>query len=55
MRCSLAIALLSASTAVEAARRVGVPTPILPKLRHDEHGRVVGIVFPDDPDYDRLP
>lgn len=42
-------------TAVEAARRVGVPTPILPKLRHDAHGRVVGIVFPDDSDYDRLP
>lgn len=42
-------------TAVEAARQVGVPTPILPKLRHDAHGRVVGIVFPDDPDYDRLP
>lgn len=41
--------------AVVAALRVGVPTPILPKLRHDLDGRVVGIVFPDDPDYERLP
>lgn len=41
----------STSEAVAAANRVGVPTPILPKLRFDGDGRVVGIVFPDDPDY----
>lgn len=41
--------------AVDAARRIGVPTPILPKLRFDHEGRVVGIVFPDDPEYHVLP
>lgn len=43
------------ATAVDAARQIGVPTPILPKLRHDGEGRVVGIVFPGEPEYDRLP
>lgn len=41
----------SSRDAVEAAQRIGVPTPILPKLRFDADGRVVGIVFPDDPAY----
>lgn len=45
----------NSTTAVDAARRIGVPTPILPKLRHDAEGRVVGIVFPGDPAYDRIP
>ena len=41
--------------AVAAAQSIGVPTPILPKLRYDVDGRVVGIVFPDDPAYAALP
>jgi 8-oxo-dGTP pyrophosphatase MutT (NUDIX family) len=41
--------------AVAAAQTIGVPTPILPKLRFDGDGRVVGIVFPDDPAYAQLP
>jgi hypothetical protein len=41
--------------AVAAARTIGVPTPILPKLRYDDDGRVVEIVFPDDPAYALLP
>jgi 8-oxo-dGTP pyrophosphatase MutT (NUDIX family) len=45
----------SSRDAVDAAERVGVPTPILPKLRYDSDGRVVGIVFPDDPLYATLP
>jgi len=45
----------SSRDAVAAAERVGVPTPILPKLRYDSDGRVVGIVFPDDPLYATLP
>lgn len=45
----------NSTTAVDAARRIGVPTPILPKLRHDAEGRVVGIVFPGDPAYDQIP
>ena len=40
--------------ALDAAKRIGVPTPILPKLRHDAEGRVVGIVFPGEPHYDEL-
>lgn len=45
----------SSRDAVESAARIGIPTPILPKLRHDADGRVVGIVFPDDPAYADLP
>jgi 8-oxo-dGTP pyrophosphatase MutT (NUDIX family) len=44
----------STSAAVSAAQTIGVPTPILPKLRYDSDGRVVGVVFPDDPDYTDL-
>jgi 8-oxo-dGTP pyrophosphatase MutT (NUDIX family) len=40
--------------AVNAAKQIGVPTPILPKLRYDAEGRVVGIVFPGEPQYDEL-
>ena len=41
--------------AMSAASAVGVPTPILPKLRFDGDGRVVAIVFPDDSAYATLP
>ena len=44
----------SSSTAIDAARQIGVPTPVLPKLRRDAEGRVVGIVVPGDPAYDEL-
>jgi len=40
--------------AIMAARSIGVPTPILPKLRYDGDGRVVGIVLPDEPDYIKM-
>ena len=37
--------------ALAAAQRVGTPVTVLPKLRTDAEGRVVGIVLPGDPDY----
>jgi hypothetical protein len=39
--------------ALQAARAVGVPPVILPKLRIAD-GRVVGLAFPGDADYDSL-
>jgi hypothetical protein len=38
----------STSAAVAAAQTIGVPTPILPKLRYDSDGRVVGVVHLHD-------
>jgi 8-oxo-dGTP pyrophosphatase MutT (NUDIX family) len=43
------------ASAVAAAAAVGVPRTILPKLRHDADGRLIGVAMPDDPDYDALP
>lgn len=40
-----------AESAMAAARQLGQPTAILPKLRRDATGRVRGIAMPDDPDY----
>jgi 8-oxo-dGTP pyrophosphatase MutT (NUDIX family) len=37
--------------ALTAAQRVGTPVTVLPKLRTDAEGRVVGIILPGDPDY----
>jgi 8-oxo-dGTP pyrophosphatase MutT (NUDIX family) len=37
--------------ALAAAQRVGTPVTVLPKLRTDAEGRVVGIILPGDPDY----
>ena len=44
----------STSAAVAAAQTIGVPTPIVPKLRYGSDGRVVEVLFPDDPDYANL-
>jgi 8-oxo-dGTP pyrophosphatase MutT (NUDIX family) len=43
-----------AQSAMAAARELGEPSAILPKLRRDAKGRVRGIAMPDDPDYDDL-
>ena len=40
-----------AESAMAAARRIGQPPAIQPKLRRDANGRVRGIAMPDDPDY----
>jgi 8-oxo-dGTP pyrophosphatase MutT (NUDIX family) len=49
--------LLPYSTAdevMEAAAKVSRPQPILPKLKTDSDGRVVGIAMPGDPEYAAL-
>jgi len=40
--------------AMAAAEKVGTPTTILPKLKIDSDGKVVGIAMPGDPGYDEL-
>ncbi len=44
----------SAQAVMTAAAAVGTPKPILPRLRVDARGRVLGVVLPDEPDYDSL-
>ena len=41
----------TADAALEAAGRLERPRPILPKLRTDADGKVLGVILPDDPDY----
>jgi len=44
----------TADEALRAAAEVGTPPAILPKLRVDDEGRVIGIAMPDDADYAEL-
>ena len=44
----------TADAVLEAAAKVGTPTTILPKLKVDSDGRVLGIAMPGDADYDSL-
>lgn len=44
----------SADAALAASAAVGTPPTILPKLRVDDEGKVVGIAMPGDADYDLL-
>ena len=44
----------STQEAMEAARALGKPQTILPKLKVDSDGRVLGIAMPGDPEYDAL-
>lgn len=44
----------TADEVMEAAARIGIPQTILPKLKIDSDGRVVGIAMPSDPEYDAL-
>lgn len=41
----------TADDALRGAAEVGTPPAILPKLRIDDEGRVIGIAMPDDADY----
>lgn len=41
----------TADEALSGAAEVGTPPAILPKLRIDDEGRVIGIAMPDDADY----
>jgi 8-oxo-dGTP pyrophosphatase MutT (NUDIX family) len=45
----------TADAALAAATRVGRPPAILPKLRVDADGQVVGVALPSDPDFADLP
>jgi 8-oxo-dGTP pyrophosphatase MutT (NUDIX family) len=44
----------SAGAAMESARRLGRPSPILPRMRRDANGKVRGISLPEDDDYATL-
>lgn len=44
----------SVATAMAAGWAVGTPMCIMPKIRLDDAGRLVGIAMPGDPDYDTL-
>lgn len=39
------------NSALQAAQRVGIPPSITPRLRIGEHGKVIGVILPGDPDY----
>jgi 8-oxo-dGTP pyrophosphatase MutT (NUDIX family) len=45
----------TADAAMAAGAAVGTPPLILPKLRLDANGRLVGVALPTDPDYPSLP
>ncbi len=40
-----------AASVMESARRLGRPEPILPRLRRDADGRIIGVSLPGDDDY----
>jgi hypothetical protein len=44
-----------AEAAMAASALVGVPRPVLPKVRLDADGKVTGIVRPGEPGYDEQP
>jgi 8-oxo-dGTP pyrophosphatase MutT (NUDIX family) len=41
----------TANEALNAAKKIGTPTAILPKLKTDAEGKVIGIAMPGDADY----
>ena len=45
---------VTAEDALASAADVGVPTPVLPKVRLDGDGNVLGILRPEDAGYDEL-
>jgi 8-oxo-dGTP pyrophosphatase MutT (NUDIX family) len=44
----------TAAEAMDAARRLPAPIPIMPKLRRDANGRITGVSLPGDDDFDVL-
>jgi 8-oxo-dGTP pyrophosphatase MutT (NUDIX family) len=44
----------SVAAAMAAGHAMPPPERILPKIRFDESGRIVGVVLPDEPGYDEL-
>ncbi|MFM7253175.1 MAG: hypothetical protein ACKO27_08955 [Ilumatobacteraceae bacterium] len=43
------------TSALDAARSIGVPPPIMPKVRTGRVGMNAVVALPGDPDYDSLP
>ena len=56
MRAAIAVKIRAASEdeVMAAAAKVGTPQTILPKIKIDSDGRVIGIAMPGDSDYDVL-
>ena len=44
-----------ADDALVGAEALGIPSPILPRMRTDAEGNVTGIALPGDTDYDEVP
>ncbi|MBJ7460707.1 MAG: NUDIX hydrolase [Ilumatobacteraceae bacterium] len=44
----------TADDALVAATKVGIPPAILPRIRVDSEGKVLGVVLPGEPGYDEL-
>ncbi len=44
----------TAADAVAAGEAIVDPEQIMPKVRFDDEGKMVGVVMPWDPDYDSL-
>ena len=44
----------TADEALIAATKVGIPPAILPRIRVDAEGKVLGVVLPDEPGYNEL-
>ena len=45
----------SVDSVIEAARNVGTPPRILPKVRWTDEGRIDALLMPGDPGYDEIP
>jgi 8-oxo-dGTP pyrophosphatase MutT (NUDIX family) len=45
----------TAADAVAAAEAIGVPAPVLPRMRFDDAGRIVGVVLPGQDGYEATP
>jgi hypothetical protein len=45
----------SADAALAGGEAMGLPQTILPRMKTDADGNVVGIAVPGDPDYDSVP
>ena len=42
------------AAAMASARKLGRPSPIMPRMRRDANGRVLGVSLPGDDDFDDL-
>lgn len=42
------------TSVLDAASKIGIPAAILPRLRKDADGKLIGVVLPDQPGYDDI-